>query len=236
MKIEAGVPNDWKNITVLSNGFVRLDGCEATDLSVVNSARVSYGMRREEVQLSDEKLISYLMKNKHGTPFEHNMFRFHIKAPIFIFREWQRHRVGSFNELSARYKELEPEWYVPAAVDVRKRVGRPGHYTYERAKTDEAHKFRSSIDMVCRRAFDTYRMALASGIAPELARLCLPVATYSEMYWTVNARSLMNFLNLRNAATAQYEIQQYAIAVEHFFSFKMPVTYKAFIENKRVAP
>lgn len=222
---------------LLDHGFVRLDSVSPDgDLSVVNSARVSFGKRVEEISESDEKLINYLMRERHGTPFEHNMFRFHIKAPIFIFREWQRHRMGSFNEMSGRYMELPGEWYVPEIENVRKRVGKPGHYTYESMHSARAVIFCDELNTQCQLSYEYYRHWLTSGVAPEQARLFLHVNHYSEMYWTVNARSLMNFLSLRNAPTAQWEIQQYAKIIEEIFRFSMPHTAQAFIRNNRVAP
>jgi thymidylate synthase (FAD) len=236
--VEAGLNFDYstEQVKVLDYGFVRLDGAEATDLSVVNSARVSFGKQREEILESDIGLIGYLMRERHGTPFEHNMFRFHVKAPIFIFREWQRHRIGSFNEMSARYMELPGEWYVPKPENVRVRVGRPGRYTYEQAPSVDASAFITTLKDDCEISYSSYLGALRLTIAPEQARLFLHVNHYSEMYWTVNARSLMNFLSLRNAPTAQWEIQQFAKAVEWFFNLSMPVTAGSFIRNGRVAP
>lgn len=226
-----------KQVSVLDHGFVRLDECMADDLSVVNSARVSFGKRRENFdEKRDTGLLNYLMKNRHGTPFEHNSFRFHVKAPIFIFREWQRHRIGSFNEMSGRYMELPGEWYIPEIENVRVRVGKPGHYEYQQASQLEAMHFTGVLDLHCTSAYEGYKQALFEGIAPEQARLFLHVNHYSEMYWTVNARSLMNFLSLRNAETAQWEIQQYAKEIEWFFSLAMPVTARAFVNNGRVAP
>lgn len=221
---------------VLNIGFVRLDDCMADDLSVVNSARVSFGMRHEDIEEGDDKLIGFLLKNRHGTPFEHNSFRFHVKAPIFVFREWQRHRMGSFNELSARYKKLEGEWYIPEVKNVRVRVGKPGHYTYEPAPLEVAQGFVAKLQDETDRAFYNYELALEDGIAPELARCHLPVSMYSQMYWTVNARSLMNFLSLRNAPTAQFEIREYAKVVEGIFATAMPLTHAAFDEYGRLAP
>lgn len=221
---------------VLDWGFVRLDDCMASDLSVVNSARVSYGVKRLVMDQSDGGLISYLMKNQHGTPFEHNAFRFHVKAPIFVFREWQRHRIGSFNELSARYTKLPEEFYIPKVEQVRVRIGKPGHYTYEQANDVLAEVFRGSLAEVCQKSYRLYEGSLVEGIAPELARLFLHVNHYSEMYWTVNARSLMNFLSLRNAPTAQWEIQQFARVVEAHFRYYMPITWGSFVGGGRVAP
>lgn len=223
-------------IFVLDWGGVTLDGCLADDLSVINSARVSFQVRHDQIEEGDDKLIAYLMKNRHGTPFEHNMFRFHVKAPIFVFREWQRHRIGSFNELSARYKELPAEWYVPREEDVRVRVGKPGHYTYEPADKYVAETFTRNLREQCQGSYNEYQHHLSEGIAPELARCFLHVNHFSEMYWTVNARSLMNFLSLRTHETAQFEIRQYANCIERIFRGAMPLTHKAWIDNGKVAP
>jgi thymidylate synthase (FAD) len=239
-------------IQVLDHGFIRLDDSMATDLSVVNSARVSFAQRSEleripgprhethpeydRRRLSDKDagLIKFLMRERHGTPFEHNAFRFHVKAPIFVFREWQRHRIGSFNEWSARYSKLEPEFYIP--TEVRTQVGKPGSYTFEPVHPEYGEVFRGVLESSCQRAFRDYEKALDDGVAKEQARLFLPVNIYSQMYWTVNARSLMNFLSLRNSEQAQWEIRQYAIQLEALFKEKMPVTYQAFVDNNRVAP
>src|SRR6266516_269799 len=190
-------------IRVLDHGFVRLDDAMATDLSVVNAARVSFARRKDEMDDSDEGLIRFLMRDRHGTPFEHNAFRFHVRAPIFVAREWFRHRVSSFNEFSMRYAKATDDFYVPEA--------------------DE-------------HAFETYERLVEAGVARELARAVMPVGAYTEFYWTVNARSLMNFVSLRAAETAQREIRRYAEAVERFLEQHMPVTHAAFVANDRVAP
>lgn len=221
---------------VLDKGFVRLDGALADDLSVVNAARVSYGKRKEEMNGADEKLIGYLMREHHGTPFEHNCFRFHVKAPIFVVREWQRHRIASYNEMSGRYMELGPDWYIPAPENVRMRVGKPGHYEYKPADPDTTKQYIQLLEYNCAESYSDYKNALEMGVAPELARLHLHMNHYTEFYFTVNARSLMNFLSLRNAPTAQFEIQEYAKAIEEIFHTHMPTTYQAFIDNERVAP
>ena len=223
-------------LPVLNSGFVRLDGVLADDLSVVNSARVSFNKRHEEMEQGDDKLIAFLMRERHGTPFEHNAFRFHIKAPLFVFREWQRHRISSYNEWSARYSELERDFYIPKMEDVRTQVGKPGAYSYETASVIVADEFTMDLERESHRSFDHYQHALHLGVAKEQARMFLPVNIYSQMYWTVNARSLMNFLSLRNADSAQHEIREYAIIVEEIFAEQMPVTAQAFIDNGRVAP
>jgi thymidylate synthase (FAD) len=229
-------PSSLVGIGVLDHGHVGLYRSQADDLSVVNSARISFDTRHEQIEEGDDKLINYLMKNRHGTPFEHNSFTFDVKAPIFVFREWHRHRIASINEMSARYTELPGEWYIPEPENVRTRVGKPGHYTYEPMHKEFAQHFLNRLQKTCKASYDLYRAALFDGIAPEQARLFLHVNHYSHMFWTVNARSIMNFLNLRNAPTAQWEIKQFAMVIEEFFAMKMPLTYKAFLDNERVAP
>lgn len=228
-------PSDFL-IKVLDHGHVDLYDFMANDLPVVNSARISFDKRSDEIQEGDDKLINFLMKNRHGTPFEHNAFTFDVKAPIFVIREWQRHRIGSFNEMSARYTELPAEWYIPEPKNVRVRIGKPGHYAYEQADKFATNYFISLLDKQCTISYEYYQTMLNQGIAPEQARLFLHVNHYTHMFWTVNARSLMNFLNLRNHPTAQWEIQQFAIIVEQIFAEKMPLTYMSFVENGRVAP
>jgi thymidylate synthase (FAD) len=223
-------------VPVFDHGFVRLDDAMADDLSVVNGARVSFARRKEEMDESDEGLIRFLMRERHGTPFEHNSFRFHIRAPIFVAREWFRHRVGSFNEFSMRYAKATDEFYVPAPEDVRSQVGKPGAYSFEPVSDELAQTAREELQAVYEHAYATYERLVEQGVARELARAALPVGAYTEFFWTVNARSLMNFVSLRAAETAQREIRRYADAVERFFEERMPITYEAFVANGRVAP
>jgi thymidylate synthase (FAD) len=223
-------------IAVLDHGFVRLDDAMASDLSVVNSARVSFGRRKEEMDESDEGLVRFLMRDRHGTPFEHNAFRFHIRAPIFVVREWMRHRIGSVNEFSLRYAKATDDFDVPEAEDVRSQVGKPGAYSFEPVEPELAEETREALEAVYEQAFETYERLVEAGVARELARSVMPVGAYTEFYWTVNARALMNFVSLRAAETAQREIRRYAEAVETFLAEKMPVTHAAFVANDRVAP
>jgi thymidylate synthase (FAD) len=223
-------------IRVLDHGFVRLDDSMATDLSVVNAARVSFARRKEEMDESDEGLIRFLMRDLHGTPFEHNSFRFHVRAPIFVAREWFRHRVGSFNEFSMRYARASDEFYVPAPEDVRTQVGKPGSYAFEPVSDELAESTREKLQAVYEMAYLVYEQLVEAGVAREVARAALPVGAYTEFYWTVNARSLMNFVSLRNSETAQREIRRYAEACERFLEEQMPVTYAAFVANDRTAP
>ena len=223
-------------IRVLDHGFVRLDGSMATDLSVVNAARVSFARRKEEMDEADEGLIRFLMRDRHGTPFEHNAFRFHIRTPIFVAREWFRHRIGSFNEFSMRYAKATDDFYVPEAEDVRSQVGKPGAYSFEPVDDELAERTREELREVYEHAYETYTRLVEAGVARELARAVMPVGAYTEFFWTVNARALMNFVSLRAAETAQREIRRYADAVEQFFAKEMPVTHAAFVAANRVAP
>ncbi len=223
-------------IRVLDHGFVRLDDVMASDLSVVNAARVSFARRKEEMDDADAGLIRFLMRDRHGTPFEHNAFRFHIRSPIFVAREWMRHRVGSFNEFSMRYARATDEFYVPEADDVRSQVGKPGAYTFDPVEAELAEHTRDALREVYEHAYATYERLVEAGVAREVARSVLPVGAYTEFYWTVNARSLMNFVSLRASETAQREIRRYAEAVERFLEQHMPITYGAFVASGRVAP
>lgn len=223
-------------IDVLGDGFVRLDAAMADDLSVVNAARVSFGTRRDETDDRDVGLVGFLMRERHGTPFEHNAFRFHVRCPIFVMREWIRHRIGSFNELSGRYAKIDEAFYVPAVEDVRTQVGKPGAYSFESVEQDVAERTRARMEESYRASYTAYEEMLADGVAREVARSVLPVGIMTEFFWTVNARSVMNFLSLRNTEHAQREIRRYAEAVEALFETRMPVTHRAFLEHGRSAP
>lgn len=232
------------------HGVIELIECTASDLMVVDAARVSLGKKSsweytdpdrdpdlKRLRVDDKRVLQYLMRNKHGTPFEHNLFIFYVKAPIFVFREWHRHRIGvSINEMSSRYTKLRPEFYLPSDTHVRTQHGKPGAYTFGLVTEDVAAETREILSHIYTEAWAQYQNLLSRGIAKEVARLCLPVATYSEMYWSCNARSLMAFLALRNAPTAQREIRDYAEVMEEMFFEKMPVTAQAFIDNGRIAP
>jgi thymidylate synthase (FAD) len=232
----AGADVPKGTIPVLDHGFVRLDDAMASDLSVVNAARVSFARSKQELEAEDEGLIGFLLRNRHGTPFEHNAFRFHVRCPIFVMREWIRHRWSSFNEFSMRYSRASDEFYLPGAEDVRQQVGKPGSYSFEPVEPELAESTRIEIETVCEAAYAAYHRLVEAGVARELARTVLPVAAYTEFYWTVNARSLMNFLSLRNAETAQREIRRYAEAVESLFAERMPITHAAFLAAGRTAP
>lgn len=222
---------------ILDHGFVELVDCMASDLDVVNAAKVSFAARKTEIDESCVGLINYLMKNKHATPFEHSVFKFRVKAPIFVTREWMRHRWSSFNEMSMRY-HIPPviDYYIPAQNAIRKQVGKPGSYSFEEIDDNETKRlFTLLMQNVISYADEAYHRMIKAGVAKEIARCVLPVNQYTEFIWTVNARSLINFISLRNDSNAQYEINEYAVAIENIFAKKMPITYEAFISSGRVA-
>lgn len=220
---------------ILDKGELTLEAWVARDLDVVNAARVSFHGRAKEMDAAGEGLIKYLLRNHHGTPFEHTYFRFRVKAPLFVFREWHRHRVGhSYNEWSARYSQLASDFYIPS--EVLSQEGKPGSYSYVEADSDTADSFRAKLLASSKLAYENYEQALADGVSKQQARAFLPVNIYSEMIWSCNSRSLMHFLGLRNKPDAQMEIRQYASKVEELFSDIMPVTAAAFIAGGRVAP
>lgn len=188
-------------------------------------------------------LINYLAKDRHGSPFEHTAFTFYIEAPIFVFREWQRHRMSSFNEMSGRYTVLKPKFYTPGPDRKMINIGTSAKPEMARGKA-RLHRLMKWTDYaISYLAWTAYKMRLKAGISNELSRTILPGNIYSQMYWTVNARSLMNFLSLRVQSDEstymtrpQMEIQMGAEKIEQIFAELMPDTYAAFVANGRVAP
>lgn len=179
----------------------------------------------------DKMLIKFLIREGHGSPFEHVVFRFRVTTPIFVAREWMRHRIGSFNEISARYTKVTPSFYIPAAEAVRKQVGKPGAYSFE--KLDDGGKTTAIMMDAYQRAYQYYEELLDLGVARELARTVLPVGMVTQFIWTVNLRSLTNFLSLRTAPNALYEIRQEALEIEQCFKEACPVAYEAWEEFNR---
>ncbi len=214
-------------IRVLDKGFVRLVETMGGDRGVVQAARVSYGGGSKGSE-QDRKLIEYLLKHQHMTPFEQAVFKFHVSCPIFVMRQWIRHRMSSTNEISARYTEVQDEYYVPSAwrgQDLKNKQGSSAAPSLDHPALTAAY------DEQMRSSLAAYRKLLAAGVARELARMVLPVSLYTQFYWTVNARSLMHFLGLRAEAHAQWEIQRYAEALAVSFEEKMPWTYRAFLKH-----
>lgn len=217
---------------VLDKGFVRLVDFMGGDQRAVESARVSFGSGAKGEE-KDKKLVEYLLAHSHHTPFEHSVFQFHVKLPIFVARQWMRHRMASYNEVSARYTEVQEEFYVPAEFRVQDRINRQGSLKSGALDNKRLLEiYTKSLDA----SYAAYRSLLENGVAREMARMALPVAQYTQFHWTVNARSLMNFLSLRMDSHAQLEIREYAGAIAEIFKARMPWTWEAFIKTNAKKP
>lgn len=235
-------------ITFRSDVTVELVRASARDADVLFAARVSTKGEQslEDVEADAERsagLIRYLLRDRHGSPFEHTSMTFFVQAPIFVFREFQRHRIASYNEESGRYRQLLPVFYVPGPERPLQQVGKAGHYTFQPG-TDEQHALvQDEVRRSCEQAYTAYLRMLEAGIAREVARSVLPVAIYSSMYVTLNARALMNFLSLRThrpdaafPSHPQREIEMCAELMEQHWRPLMPLTAAAFDAAGRVAP
>lgn len=214
------------------------------DNSIIRAMLVSTDKTADLDDPANAGRINFLMKNRHGTPFEHAAMTFYVEAPIMVFREWHRHRIGvSINEQSGRYSELPPMFYVPPAHRPLVQVGKPGAYTFVPGTDEQVKSTVTSIRCMAQGAYAEYQDMLNAGIAKEVARSVLPVNIYSKMHWTCNPRSLMAFLSLRTRhedslfpSFPQWEIQQCADKMEEVFASLFPLTHKAFVANGRVAP
>ncbi len=227
---------------------VELVKSSASDADVIWAARVSTAGDKslEDVgadAAKSEGLINYLARERHGSPFEHTSMTFFISAPIFVFREFMRHRIASYNEESGRYRELRPVFYVPSKDRKLVQVGKPGSYSFIEGTTEQYQMTVDAIKETCKLAYENYQKLLTAGVAREVARAVLPVTLYSSMYVTMNARALMNFLSLRTAREGshfpsypQREIEMVAEKMEAEFAKLMPITYGAFEKSGRIAP
>ena len=227
---------------------VELVKSSASDADVIWAARVSTAGETtlEKVGESSERdagLINYLARERHGSPFEHTSMTFFISAPIFVFREFMRHRIASYNEESGRYRELRPVFYIPNKDRKLVQVGKTGAYTFVDGTPEQLEITVNAIKDSCTFAYENYQKILASGVAREVARAVLPVTLYSSMYVTMNARALMNFLSLRTSSEGshfpsypQREIEMVAEKMEKYFAELMPMTYAAFQKSGRIAP
>lgn len=241
---------------LFSSGIkVELVSHMGADIDVARSAWVSTVGERAEDEASNARVkgvIGYLMKNRHGTPFEQCQMRWRVKAPIFVWREHMRHRIASYNEQSGRYGKLAPEFYMPEIDRNLIQVGKVGAYTFEPGSMDQWNLVYDSIREISTNAYITYERMLDAGIAPEVARMVLPVNIYSTAYVSMNLRALMNFLSLRTRdqyfkggvnkpdpafkSTPMHEIEQVALSYEENFMLHFPMVYDEFCANGRVAP
>ncbi|MDP9417733.1 MAG: FAD-dependent thymidylate synthase [Actinomycetota bacterium] len=227
---------------------VELVRASARDADVLFAARVSTKGEQslEDVDADASRstgLLNYLMRDRHGSPFEHNSMTFYVQAPIFVFREFMRHRIASYNEESGRYRELRPVFYVPGPQRRLVQVGKPGAYRFEDGTPEQHALVGKETEAVCREAYAAYQRMLDAGVAREVARIVLPLTLFSSMYVTMNARSLMNFLALRTRrdhatfpSFPQREIEMVAEQMEREWAALMPLTHAAFEANGRVAP
>jgi thymidylate synthase (FAD) len=227
---------------------VELVKSSASDADVIWAARVSTAGDKslEDVgadPAKSEGLINYLARERHGSPFEHTSMTFFISAPIFVFREFMRHRIASYNEESGRYRELKPVFYIPSKERKLVQIGKAGAYTFVDGTPEQFDITVAAIKETCNLAYANYQKMLDAGVAREVARAVLPVTLYSSMYVTMNARALMNFLSLRTAREGshfpsypQREIEMVAEKMEADFAKLMPITYGAFQKSGRIAP
>jgi thymidylate synthase (FAD) len=220
-------------IKLLDHGHIRLVESMGSDLSIVRNARVSYDAewRTGEDAGKDAKLIDYLVKNRHTSPFEAVTFTFDVKAPIFVFRQWHRHRTAAYNEISGRYAELPEEFYVPILADITMQSS-----SNKQMRTDEQHPEAERIAYIirasCEAAFADYHNLIEMGCPRELARTVLPLGTYSHMFATVSLHNLMHFLGLRMHSHAQKEIRVYAEAMLELIEPIVPEAVKAYRKHR----
>lgn len=215
---------------VLDKGIVDLVDFMGSDQSVVQAARISNGAVMPDWRgAPDEKLIKFLAKNHHMTPFEHAVFKFYVKAPLFVVREWQRHRTFSYNELSGRYKQLKPEFYVPLRVRVPSETNKQSS-----VEVDDIYLSGYMVGRLIgsyQKSYEAYTDLIDKGVTREIARLTLPLATYTEFYVTGNFRNWMHWYLLRSSEDAQFEIREYAKAVGESLFEKMPISFTALIQS-----
>ena len=227
---------------------VELIKSSASDADVIWAARVSTAGDKslEDVgadAAKSEGLINYLARERHGSPFEHTSMTFFISAPIFVFREFMRHRIASYNEESGRYRELKPVFYIPSKERKLVQIGKAGAYTFVDGTPEQYETSVTAMKEAYVVAYEQYQKMLDAGIAREVARVVLPVGLYSSMYVSMNSRALMNFLSLRTSRDGshfpsypQREIEMVAEKMEAEFAKLMPLTHKAFEKSGRIAP
>ena len=234
----------YKPIEVLDHGFIRVIDYMGDDSSIVQSARVSYGKGTKKIS-NDKGLIKYLMRHRHSTPFEMCEIKFHIKLPIFIARQWIRHRTANVNEYSARYSILDKEFYIPSAENLAAQSAINNQGRGDALTDDEASNVIQILKKDAEQTYSNYETLLnessegniidesKSGIARELARMNLTLNTYTQWYWKIDLNNLLHFLALRADDHAQYEIRVYADAMLDIVKKWVPLTYEAF-EDYRI--
>jgi thymidylate synthase (FAD) len=240
--------SEYPEIIFRDDVTVELVKSSANDADVIWAARVSTAGENslEEINSDPSRsagLINYLARERHGSPFEHTSITFFISAPIFVFREFMRHRIASYNEESGRYRELSPVFYIPSKERKLVQIGKTGAYEFIDGTQEQFEVTVAALKESYHLAYQSYKKMLDVGVAREVARAVLPVGLYSSMYVTMNARALMNFLSLRTSREGshfpsypQREIEMVAEKMEAHFAQLMPLTYSAFEKSGRVAP
>lgn len=210
---------------VLDNGYIKLWSVLGGDQTVVDAARVSYDSFSKTKE-QDSNLIKYLLTNGHTSPFEHVVFTFEVKAPIFVFRQWHRHRTWSFNEVSARYTQLSDDMYSPdpKCIGVQSKSSKQARDFVDYVSGEELEQTLAHIEAVYAHSYNAYKVLLSRGVPRELARIVLPLGTYSKMLATCDLHNLLHFLKLRLHEHAQYEIRVYAEAILDIITDLCPVT------------
>ncbi len=221
---------------VLDHGYVKLLDYMGDDRRIVNMARQSFGQTSSKMGEAEAGLINYLMKHRHGSPLEGVVFTFNVKCPIFVAREWFRHRIASYNEYSGRYSKMHSDFYIPELKQMRSQKGKPGAYTFEELPVHLAQNAQTLLELNQNESWDHYEALLESGVAKEVARMVLPVNIYTQFTCVINLRSLLNFISLRSDEAAMWEIRQYSQNIEQLIQPIVPIAFEAFLKNKRIAP
>ena len=233
----------YKSFKILDHGFVRVIDYMGDDASIVQAARVSYGKGTKKLN-QDKNLINYLISHRHSTPFEMNEIKFHVKLPIFVARQWIRHRTANVNEYSARYSILDKEFYIPKSENLKPQSKSNNQGRSGELSSDEINSYTKIIKENSKIGFENYSKLLnqddsggmiddsKKGLARELSRMTLPLNSYTQWYWKIDLHNLMHFLSLRFDPHAQFEIRVYAEIMMEILKKWVPLTYEAFISNR----
>jgi thymidylate synthase (FAD) len=221
---------------VLDHGVVELVDFMGSDLRIVNAAQASFDKESADFEFREERILASLIREEHGVPFEHVVFTFKMKLPLFLARQYVKHRHGSWSEHSGRYSALHPEFYVPLHQHVRRQVGKPMDYAFEAATPDVAWEFQDRLMEANELSWDTYTWAVENGVAKEQARFAMPENRYTTVVWTLNLRSLFNVIRLRVDSHAQWEAQRYAEVLEGLAMKVVPSAMSSWIGSGRPKP
>ena len=238
------IPLHSSSRQVLKQGFVKLIDCMPRqipldsrklmcDSAIVQAARVSYGQGLKNYE-TDTKLINYLYKHKHTSPFEMVKFKFHVKAPIFVARQWFRHRMGNYNEISGRYTELKEEIYSPVKVSSQSKINKQLSSEDDISSDYKIQDLLMNTYIYNQTQFNNYKELINAGVSRETARINLPLSTFTEFYFCIDLHNLLNFIKLRNSKNAQYEIKEYASKIKDIIEPLCPITMKAYDNYKTV--